>query len=279
MAKFLKGNELNSELEKIFDKAEESIILISPYIKLHNRIKSVLRSKLNDPQIEVTVVFGKNEEDLSKSMQEEDFNFLKEFPNIEIRYEKRLHAKYYANEKNAILTSMNLHSFSQDNNIEAGVLFTISDKVDNDAWDYFNRVIDQSELLFQRNAHFDKALFGLSKKYKESITAVDHLSDFFSNRPKYDSNERFKSRTVIKNTEPIQLKATNKTGYCIRTGKPIAFNPKRPLCDEAYQNWLKFSNQDYEEKFCHFSGEPSNGETSFSKPILKKNWKEAKDRF
>lgn len=60
MAKFLKGNELNSELDKIFEKAEGSIILISPYIKLHDRIISVLRSKLNEPQIEVTVVFGKN---------------------------------------------------------------------------------------------------------------------------------------------------------------------------------------------------------------------------
>ena len=36
---------------------------------------------------------------------------------------------------------------------------------------------------------------------------------------------------------------------------------------------------DYLEKYCHFSGEPSNGETSFNKPILKKNWKKAKAKF
>ena len=48
--------------------------------------------------------------------------FFKEFPNIQIRYEKKLHAKYYSNESAAILTSMNLYSYSQDNNIEAGVL-------------------------------------------------------------------------------------------------------------------------------------------------------------
>lgn len=79
-------------------------------------------SKNDNPELEIIVVFGKNEDDISKSMSQEDFNFFKEFPNIEIRYEKRLHAKYFANEENAILTSMNLYGYSQDNNIEFGIL-------------------------------------------------------------------------------------------------------------------------------------------------------------
>lgn len=48
MAEFLKGNELNSELEKIFEDAGYSIILISPYIKLHDRYKSSLLTKLEN---------------------------------------------------------------------------------------------------------------------------------------------------------------------------------------------------------------------------------------
>jgi hypothetical protein len=93
MAKFLTGNELNLELEKLFERADEQIILISPYIKLHDRYISSLRTKKENSDLEIIIVFGKNEEDLSKSMKEEDFNFFKEFPNIEVRYEKRLHAK------------------------------------------------------------------------------------------------------------------------------------------------------------------------------------------
>lgn len=49
--------------------------------------------------------------------------------------------------------------------------------------------------------------------------------------------------------------------------------------NEAYQSWSKFSNPDYPEKYCHFSGEPSNGETTFARPILKKNWARAKEVF
>src|SRR5947209_6950250 len=119
MAKFLEGNELNLELERIFKNADEQLILISPYIRLHDRYASALKTKKDKHKLEITIVFGKNEEDMSRSMKEEDFNFFKDFPNIQIYFEKRLHAKYYSSEDAAILTSMNLYSFSQDNNIEA----------------------------------------------------------------------------------------------------------------------------------------------------------------
>lgn len=291
MAKFLTGNELNSELEKLFEKAEEHLILISPFIKLHDRYISTLRAKKDNPGLAITIVFGKNEEDMSKSMKQEDFNFFKEFPNIQIRYEKRLHAKYYANESVAILTSMNLYSYSQDNNIEAGVMtkttftgklisnVTGENNLDSEAWNYFIRVIDQSELLFQRTPQYESAMLGLTKKYKESTIEVDKLSDFFSNRAKYESKERNKSSFGTKKVEPIAQIKSFQSGYCIRTGKNIPFNPKRPMTDEAYQSWTKFKNEDYPEKFCHFSGESSNGETTYAKPILRKNWKKAKEIF
>jgi len=71
----------------------------------------------------------------------------------------------------------------------------------------------------------------------------------------------------------------NQTGYCIRTGVEIPFNIEKPMSYEAFKVWSQFGDPDYPEKFCHFSGEPSNGETSVSKPILKKNWKKAKEIF
>ena len=56
MAKFLKGNELNSELEKLFESAESEIILISPYIKLHKRFRDTLLTKLDSPEIQITIL-------------------------------------------------------------------------------------------------------------------------------------------------------------------------------------------------------------------------------
>lgn len=48
---------------------------------------------------------------------------------------------------------------------------------------------------------------------------------------------------------------------------------------DAYKSWNKYNDPEYAEKFCHFSGEPSKGETSVSGPILKKNWQKAKSAF
>lgn len=191
MTKFLTGNNLNTEVEKIFEEAKNFIVVISPYIKLHPRFESTLKSKIDSPTIKVVVLFGKNEDNFSKSLKQEDFSFFKRFPNIEIRYEKRLHAKYYANESSAIITSMNLYSFSQDNNIEAGVLTSVSviedlksriidDSLDRQAWNYFERVIEQSELLFKKTPDFESTMMGLSKKYKGSRVETDKLSSFFT---------------------------------------------------------------------------------------------------
>lgn len=53
-------------------------------------------------------------------------------------------------------------------------------------------------------------------------------------------------------------------GFCIRTGVQILFNKKQPMSDAAFQSWKKFSNNEYPEKYCHFSGDQTNGETTFS---------------
>lgn len=273
MATFLTGNELNLQLENLFEFAEEYLILISPFIKLHDRFASALKVKKENADFKIIVVFGKNEEDYSKSMKEEDFNFFRDFPNIEIRYEKRLHAKYYANESSAILTSMNLYSFSQDNNIEAGVLtnrkgiiesFTSQETLENDAAAYFQRVIEQSDLLFLKEPQFESYNLGLSSRYIKSVTEIDKLTDFFNKKLKINNSpDKINSK---------QIQEPKKIGYCIRTGIQIPFNPKYPMCDIAFQSWKKFENTEYPEKYCHFSGESSNGQTSFSKPILRKNW-------
>ena len=72
-------------------------------------------------------------------------------------------------------------------------------------------------------------------------------------------------------------KVNKQNGFCIRTGVEIPFDVKKPLSAGAYKEWVKFGNKNYPEKFCHFSGELSNGENNFKKPILGKNWEKAKE--
>ena len=60
MAKFVKGNGLNAEIESIFDDAEVQLTIISPFIKLHKRFKDSLKSKINNPKLEVQLVGSTN---------------------------------------------------------------------------------------------------------------------------------------------------------------------------------------------------------------------------
>ncbi len=273
MARFIEGNELNSELEKIIERAEKELIIISPFIKLHERIKDKLRLKIDNESIEIIVVFGKNHDDKNKSFSLEDINFLKTFPNIEIRYEKRLHAKYYANENSAILTSMNLYDFSMNNNIEFGILTkkdslienfvgkVAGDSLDESAFNHFIGVIDNSELYFKREPKYKSGWLGLRSDYTGSETITN----------KFDSS--FKQ-----NGDFVDLRKSTIPGYCIRSGQKIKFNPKRPFTSESFAEWVKLKKQDHPETYCHFSGEPSNGETNYLRPVLKKNWIKAKEQ-
>ncbi len=279
MVKFLKGNELNAELERIFETAEYNIILISPYIKLHDRYKSSILTKLRNDKLKITVLFGKNEDDMSKSMKQEDFDFFKQFPNVEILYEKRLHAKYYASENQAILSSMNLYGFSQNNNIEAGVLmedkFSRSNNLENDTWEYFRVVLEQAELLFDKKPVYEKKGLLSSKQYIKSEIIVDKLSEFFEKK-KYRKSSKTNHKKTFEKNKALER---HESGFCIRTGKKIAFNLEKPMCYDSFREWNKYKNSDFSEKYCHFSGELSNGETSVNKPILSKNWKKAKAKY
>ena len=254
---------------------------------MHERYIAVLKEKIGNPQLKIIVVFGKNEDKLSKSMNYEDVAFFTQFPNVEIRHEKRLHAKYYANESNALLTSMNLYSYSQDNNIESGVLTKagllknltgLSNSLigetdfDKQASAYFWKVIEQSEPLFCKEPVFQSGFLGFNKKSEHSEIKVNKLSSVFAEAKSIKvENETNKKVELKDNSTP--------TGYCIRTGAKIPFNIEKPLFPEAYKSWNRYGDVDYAEKYCHFSGELSGGETSVSKPILKKNWKKAKEIF
>jgi hypothetical protein len=289
MAKFLSTVEINAELSKLIREAEAEIVLISPFIKLHPNIRSILETKKVRHDVSIIVIFGKNKENLSQSLGKEDLEFFQGFPNIEIRYSERLHAKYYANEGSAILTSMNLYDFSQNTNIEFGILLKTNflkdiaisiasdGSLDSQAYTYFhNEVIPQAELLFCRKPQYDKGIggIGFGKKYLGSVETTNSLDKVFSNNAPQGKSAKTTPYVPKPTVAPASARPT---GYCIRTGVAIPFNPKHPMSDNAYTSWKKFSNPDYEEKFCHFSGEASNGETTFSKPILRKNWNKAKE--
>ncbi|MCI5120134.1 MAG: DNA repair protein [Candidatus Electrothrix sp. AUS4] len=114
MAKFLNTTATNYLLEELIKLARERLILISPFLKLNERIRELLEDK-NRLKIDVRIIYGKNE------LQNDEISWLSEQEYIRTSFCKNLHAKCYLNEDNCIITSMNLYEFSQINNNEMGV--------------------------------------------------------------------------------------------------------------------------------------------------------------
>lgn len=281
MAIFLTSEQINLALIEMIEKADEILCFISPYIKLHDRIKHHLKLKIKNDKLKIVIVFGKNENDASKSLSKEDFDFLTQFPNVKICYEKNLHAKYYTSEDMSIITSMNLHQFSQNNNIEAGILLfprgalngitsvvIKNSDTEKDAWLYFHGVIKNSEAIFEKEPVYESRRFGLQKVYTQSKVTIDKSQQF------YGTNTNTVAFGVGASSvrEKANINYSKNMGYCIRTGEKIPFDLKMPMSERAFRTWSSFGDEYYPERYCHYSGETSEGETCFAKPVLKKYW-------
>jgi len=114
MAKFLNTSATNYYLEELIKNSSDRLILISPYLKLNDRIKELLEDK-NRLKIDVRIVYGKSD------LQPMEISWLNELSFIRTSFCKNLHAKCYINESSCIITSLNLYEFSQVNNNEMGV--------------------------------------------------------------------------------------------------------------------------------------------------------------
>ncbi|TXE13845.1 hypothetical protein FUA26_01835 [Seonamhaeicola algicola] len=296
MSTFLTGDELENKLTDIIWNAKKYIVIISPFIKLDDHIKQVFEKVKSTHEIALYIVFGKNEEYKYKSFNEDDFNFIKDFKNVAVLYNKNLHAKYYCNEKEGLITSLNLYGYSMVNNIEYGVLFSKSllnpmDKLyeETEAFTY-NLIFDSSEVVYLKKPQYSKKMFGLTRQYEQSQVLYDISEDFFygyNYDVKYLKDFDLETETLIEkkfeakpqraqdpssHTANSMHKNQNPMGYCIRTGERIPFNPEQPMCYEAWRTWAQFENYDYPEKFCHKTGKPSNGHTSMANPILDKKY-------
>lgn len=236
MAKFLTTAGLSYHLEQLIINTKEKLILISPYLQFSDKVKEFLQN-LNIQKTDIRIVYRDNK------LHPDENNWLAQQVGVRTSICKNLHAKCYINENEAIITSMNLYEFSQVNNNEMGIYILRDDDPD-----LYKSISDEVQRLLK-----------ISEEIRVTVQKVD---------TKQNNKKESKS---IHNTS-VKSKST---GYCIRTGIEIPFNLEKPLSLEAYKIWSEYSDLEYPEKYCHFSGEPSNGETCFSKPILKKYWKDA----
>lgn len=172
MAKFLNTTGVSYHLEELIKTTKDRLILISPYLQFHKRVKDHLEN-LNIQKRDIRIIYRENK------LQVEESNWLESQIGIRTSLCNSLHAKCYLNENEAIVTSMNLYSFSQQNNDEMGIHVTKENDADlyKDIYDEVQRLLTISEEIRVSVKKVDKEIEKKSEKTVEKVQENMDLSN------------------------------------------------------------------------------------------------------
>lgn len=216
MATFLTTNRIVDHLYRIIGEATEEVVLVSAYINLDDATKERLDDKAKTSNIPIHIIYGKKKRKL-KSEEKAHLDSL----GIRVSFVKDLHAKCYLNEKEALVTSMNLLESSMEHNEEMGILVSRAD--DPEVYDAI---------------------------YREAIRLSDASSESYV-------VTRNKAKPGVAGTRSRTTGRDNKRprdGFCIRCKNHLIANPEQPYCLPCYKTSHRHSNPDYEDNYCHICG-------------------------
>ncbi len=240
MAKFLDTPGVSFQLSEIIKNARERLVIISPFLRVNDRIKELLEDK-DRMRIDVWVIYGKNE------LRPEENNWLRSMTSIKTGFLQNLHAKCYMNENEALLTSMNLYEFSQINNNEMGIIVSR----------------DEDTELYEEIKEESMRLVRASEIIRVTVDKIEA------------TETAEKPTTTRARREPQQATAKPAGGFCIRCKTDLPVNPKQPYCSRCFASWRRYSNAEYEEKHCHTCGKEHTA--SMSKPVCIACYRKYKD--
>ena len=214
MVEFLTTTGISDRLEKLIKSAREEITLISPYLKVNERLLGFIRDA-DLRRVGLTVIYGK------RDMKDAEREWISGLTTpAETWFVTNLHAKCYLSEDAAIITSMNLYAFSEQHNDEMGI--------------YVSR--SQEPELYQ--------------EIREEALRLRRTAAPGQGAPTETSPPTSPDQPPA--AKPDQR--DNLTGYCIRCRDPVPLDPEKPYCNQHYRIWARYGDKTYEEKFCHKCG-------------------------
>jgi len=222
MARFLTTDSTIGKLDDLLIEAEKFLLLVSAFWKPKKQILDRLRDAAGRG-VTITIIYGK------KELDHDVMEAFKRIQGIKVYFLEELHAKCYLNEKECILTSMNLYEASQKNR-EMGVLFDRHSDADlyTNAWNEVKSILE--------SATQDHATGQIGGKEPGELTSSGNGKGFCircktvirldPDRPlcweDYDTWAQFGDENYREN-------------YCHGCGEEGSVSKGRPLCRSCYQ--------------------------------------------
>lgn len=197
MAVFLDTQSISSEISQLIKGAQKSIILISPYIQVSKTFKDKLTTISDNKKVkDFTLICRKDE------LKNSEFEWMKTIKNLTILEKENLHAKCYLNEQKAVICSMNLYKFSQENNVEMGILITKKD--DPEA---FKSLLQEVEIIKKSSdLKFEATNSELSYETLTPIQKLNYKLIYELVEYRIENNEKKnKNHQILTNSELVKL--------------------------------------------------------------------------
>ena len=239
MAEFLDTQGVSAGLSQTIKNANERLVIISPYLQVSHHIQQLLA----DTNVPVSLVCRQEQ------LKESD-RWIENLPSVKVYFHKDLHAKCYLNEEQAILTSMNLYQFSQENNLEMGLLVSRR---------------GQEMPLYEDIRKEADRFIRISKVILEVA------------KPKPAPAGRTRPAPKPAPSKPAPTLGIPKVGFCIRDKEAVPANPVKPYCERCYRSWNRYKDPEYEEKHCHICGKEN--DSTMVKPLCLPCYRQYKDHF
>ena len=243
MAEFLTTADVNARLEKIVENAKKELILISPYLRVHDRLKRSIEDRSRSG-VKVRIVYREEKQ------KHEVSAWLESLTHVGTSFCKDLHAKCYLNEREALLTSMNLYEFSQQNNYEMGIL--VSHRSEQTL---YGKIYNGANIVLQA-ATTVREPAPQSSTAPSPMKAVGSMLQRFGRALEQD-RETTPTVEALENSQADHLQSSHEApieGFCIRCRVVIPANPDMPYCKSHYRTWNRYKNETYEEDYCHICG-------------------------
>lgn len=236
---FVADYDIAPRFFRMIDEAERTLILVSPYVKLWTRLEQHLQMATRRG---VNVILCVRDQSTSPSGQP-DLSGIQAL-GVQLFYVPVLHAKYYMNERELLVGSINLYEFSVINSLETAVVFSAR----------------KHPGTFRKFMEYTKRI--AAQKSPPTPSATPSTGSTRATGSKKVASTKKSSKGKAKTTRP-----RDDEGFCIRCATIIPLAIERPLCRSCFDSWARFGNPEYQERFCHDCGEEH--ATSLARPICR----------
>jgi len=253
MAKFLTTRGTTSEIERIINNADKSIVLITPFVKIPDSLfQNLIAADRRD--VRINLIYGK------KHLERDVYDQLRQLKNLRLYYLENLHAKCYFNELHMVITSLNLYDFSEQSNREMGILVTRQDDED-----VFKEAVREAQMIIT---------LAQIQELRQQTGEQLHGNTEDRLKPTPKETEDGIGAILLKGFADILLdKVGIGKGFCIGCKTRIEYDEYRPFCPDCYRQWAK--NKSLKANYCHLCGQATT--TTINKPICRLCWEKTKE--